>query len=127
MNDESQIRMLIENWAAAVRSQDMDAILAHHSADVVMYDVTPPFESVGIEAYRKTWVFFKCIKPDVFDIIALNIIAGEEVAFCYAKMKCADSSGSGDFVELPFRLTIGLKKIDGQWIIMHEHHLIPAE
>jgi ketosteroid isomerase-like protein len=60
MNDESQIRMLIENWAAAVRSQDMDAILAHHSADVVMYDVTPPFESVGIEAYRKTWVFFKC-------------------------------------------------------------------
>src|ERR1700754_4545751 len=123
MNNEQQIRLLIKNWAAAVQNRDMDGILAHHSADIVMYDVPPPFQSVGIAAYRKTWgTFFKYTKPGVFDIINLHIVAGEEVAFCYADMKCADKSDTGEFSELPFRLTIGLKKSGGQWIIMHEHH-----
>ncbi|TAK61516.1 nuclear transport factor 2 family protein [Methylobacter sp.] len=29
-------------------------------------------------------------------------------------------------VPLAFRLTIGLRKIDGQWSVVHEHHSIPA-
>jgi ketosteroid isomerase-like protein len=128
MTNESQIRQLIENWALAVRNKDMDGILAHHSADVVMFDVPPPFQSIGIEAYRKTWdIFFKCTKPDVFDIQELNIKAGEDIAFCYAIMKCSDKSNSDDYVDLPFRLTIGLEKTNGQWVIVHEHHSIPAE
>ena len=128
MTNESQIRLLIENWALAVRNKDMDGILAHHSADMVMFDVPPPFQSIGIEAYRKTWdIFFKCTKPDVFDIQELSIKAGEDIAFCYATMKCSDKSNSDGYVDLPFRLTIGLEKTDGQWVIVHEHHSIPAE
>jgi ketosteroid isomerase-like protein len=128
MNNESQIRLLIENWAAAVRNRDLDGILAHHSVDIVMYDVPPPFESIGIEAYRNTWdIFFKYTKPGIFDIRELNIIADEHIAFCYATMKCSDKSDSGEYVELPFRLTIGLKKTGDQWEIMHEHHSIPAK
>ena len=128
MTNESQIRQLIENWALAVRNKDMDGILAHHSADVVMFDVPPPLQSAGIEAYRKTWdIFFKCTKPDVFDIQELNIKAGESVAFCYATMQCSDKSNSDDYVDLLFRLTVGLEKTDGQWVIVHEHHSIPAE
>ena len=128
MNNEAQIRTLIENWAAAVRNKDMDGILAHHSADIVMYDVPPPFESVGIDGYRNTWdIFFKYTRLGIFDIQKLHIIADEHVAFCYATLKCSDKSDSGEFVELPFRLTIGLKKIGEQWTIVHEHHSIPAE
>jgi len=128
MSNELQIRTLIENWAAAVRNNDMDGILAHHSADIVMYDVPPPFQSIGIEAYRKTWdIFFKYTKRGVFDIEQLYVIADEYIAFAYATMKCSDKSDSVDFVELPFRLTVGLRKIDDQWVIVHEHHSIPAE
>ncbi len=128
MNNESQIRTLIENWAAAVRNKDMDSILAHHAADVVMYDVPPPFQSNGIDAYRKTWdIFFKYTKPGLFDIHELHVTADDNIAFAYATMKCADKSSGGDYVELPFRLTVGLKKIDDQWVIVHEHHSIPAE
>ncbi len=42
-------------------------------------------------------------------------------------MKYADKSNSLEFVELDFRLTIGLKKINNQWTIIHEHHSIPSE
>ncbi len=127
MNNHDQIKQLITNWAAAVRKKDMVKILAHHSPDIVMYDVPEPFESVGIEAYRKTWdIFFKYTKPDVFDILEIRIFADEQVGFAFAKMQCADKSNSSDYVPLDFRLTIGLKKMDGQWVIVHEHHSVPA-
>jgi ketosteroid isomerase-like protein len=127
-NNETQIRKLIENWAQAVRNKDIEAILAHHSDHIVMYDVPKPFQSVGIDAYRKTWdMFFSFTKPGVFDIQELHIFADENIAFCFAAMKCADKSNTAEFVELDFRLTIGLKKINNQWTIVHEHHSIPSE
>ena len=125
--NEIQIKDLVENWAKAVRNKDIHAILAHHSDNLVMYDFPPPFQSVGIDAYRKTWdLFYKYTKPGVFDILDLHISAGEDVAFCFAKMKCEDKSTTDDYVPLDFRLTIGLKKINDQWMIIHEHHSVPA-
>lgn len=127
-NNETQIKGLIENWAKAVRDRDIDTILAHHSKDIVMFDVPEPFQSIGIDEYKKTWdLFFRYTKQGVFDIETLNIVADENVAFCFATMKCSDKSDTGDFVDLPFRLTIGLKKINDQWIIVHEHHSIPSK
>jgi uncharacterized protein (TIGR02246 family) len=126
--NETQIRQLIENWAAAVRNRDLEAILDRHADDIVMYDVPKPFQSVGIAAYRKTWdTFFAYTKPGVFDIRELHIVADTNVAFCFASMKCADKSNSADYVDLDFRLTVGLKKVNDRWIIVHEHHSIPSE
>ncbi len=126
--NEARIRTIIEDWAKAVRNKDMDTILAYHSDDIVMYDVPKPFQSIGINAYRKTWdIFYKYTKLGVFDIQELHIVADENVAFCYGTMKCADKSNSEEFVDLDFRLTVGLKKINNQWVIIHEHHSIPSE
>ncbi|WP_222110279.1 nuclear transport factor 2 family protein [Mesorhizobium amorphae] len=33
---------------------------------------------------------------------------------------------NGQASDLDFRLTIGLRKIGGRWLFMHEHHSIPA-
>ena len=125
--NETQVRDLIENWAKAVREKNMDAILAFHSVDFVMYDVPEPFQSVGLEAYRKTWdIFFKYTKPGVFDIHELHVVADEDVAFAFGRMQCSDKAGRDDYFPLDFRITICLKKIKGQWMILHEHHSIPA-
>jgi uncharacterized protein (TIGR02246 family) len=128
-NNESAIRAIIENWAQAVRERNMDGILAYHTADIVMYDVPQPFESRGIEAYKKTWeIFYGWAKDSrVFDITELNIVAGEDVAFAYASMKCSGYDDAGKLEPLKFRLTTGLIKVDGQWMIKHEHHSIPGE
>lgn len=128
-NNESAIRAIIENWAQAVRERNMDGILAYHTADIMMYDVPQPFESRGIEAYKKTWETFYGWAKDsgVFDITELNIVAGEEVAFAYASMKCSGYDDVGKLESLKFRLTTGLIKVDGQWMIKHEHHSIPGE
>ena len=126
--NEADIRAIIENWAKAVRNKDIESILAHHSEDIVMYDVPKPFQSFGIDAYRKTWdTFYAYTKLGVFDIQELKVIADENVAFCFGTMKCADKSNSVEYVDLNFRLTVGLKKINNQWTVVHEHHSIPSE
>lgn len=126
--EENAIRGLVESWAAAVRRQDFEGILKNHSSDVVMFDVPPPFQSTGIEAYKKTWdLFFSCAgDPVVFDIDTMNIFTGSDVAFVIATMHCTEPGPRGGRQELNFRLTIGLKKIGGNWTVVHEHHSVPA-
>jgi uncharacterized protein (TIGR02246 family) len=126
--DESEIRDLIERWAKAVRDKDIDGILACHSADVLMFDVPPPFESRGIAAYRETWDLFYSSQqePIAFDIKRMEIVAGADVAFVAALMQCVEPGTNPVWTKLDFRLTVGLRKIDGRWVILHEHHSIPA-
>jgi ketosteroid isomerase-like protein len=116
------VRAVVEAWLAAIKRRDMAAILKNHSPDLIMFDVPLPFQSRGLDAYRKTWdLFFSCQKDPVrFDPTELNITAGAEVAFVVATMQCGPSE------TLDFRLTMGLRKIDGQWTITHEHHSVPA-
>ena len=126
--NEAAIRELVESWARAVRAKDLDGILANHSTDILMFDVPPPLQSKGIEAYKKTWeLFFSWSNdPVVFDIKDMDIIAGTDVVFVAALMRCAGTEKNGERIELEFRLTIGLRRIADQWIVLHEHHSIPA-
>jgi uncharacterized protein (TIGR02246 family) len=128
---EKDIRTLIEAWADAVRRHDYAATLAHHDEDIVMFDVPPPLQSQGMDEYKKTWdLFFRYHKPSqAFDIEELAITAGEDVAFAVAIMRCGSATVSGPPVEggFLFRLTVGLRKVDGAWRIAHEHHSVPAE
>lgn len=129
MTNERQIHQRVTNWARAVQEKNWEGILAWHHNDIVMYDVPPPFQSVGIDAYWNTWKDFLYALENgsqSFVPVDLHIIAGEDVAFCFSPMKCVYHDGKGQRIELDFRLTIGFKKIDGEWWFMHEHHSVPA-
>jgi uncharacterized protein (TIGR02246 family) len=127
---ETQIRALIEAWAAAVRRHDLPTILAHHAPDLVMFDVPPPLQARGMDEYKQTWdLFFKYhTPPQAFDVEELAITAGDDVAFAVAIMRCGSATVDGPPVEggFPLRLTIGLRKIDGHWCVTHEHHSVLA-
>ncbi|MFZ1010576.1 MAG: nuclear transport factor 2 family protein [Candidatus Sulfotelmatobacter sp.] len=126
--DEIAIRALIARWAKAVREEDRAGIQADHDPEMLMFDVPPPFLSQGLDAYMKTWeIFFSSAeKPVAFDFHDVKINAGRDVAFATATGQCVDIDRKGKREELKFRLTMGLRKIDGRWRVMHEHHSLPA-
>ena len=128
-DNEVAVRDLIEAWADSVRRKDYDGILRSHATDFVMFDVPPPFKSVGLDAYRKTWdLFFSWSSGPVrFVIREMEVTAGADVAFAFASMGCEGPGSDGKPEPLDFRLTMCLKKIDGRWMIAHEHHSVPAE
>jgi ketosteroid isomerase-like protein len=118
---ETQIRQLIEDWAAAVRAKDMEGALAHHADDMVMFDVPLPLLSRGLNEYRKTWeLFFASNRggPGSFEVTDLQVAASDSVAFCHGLLKIFDSTA---------RLTMGLRRERGRWLVAHEHHSYPLE
>jgi ketosteroid isomerase-like protein len=79
-----------------------------------MFDVPPPFLSRGLDAYMVTWETFLAWpeKPVAFDFHDVEITTGKDVAFATATGRWA-STQNGKPEELQFRLTMGLRKIDG--------------
>jgi uncharacterized protein (TIGR02246 family) len=123
--DEAEIRALIERWAAAVHAGELDAVLADHAGDIVMFDVPPPEEGVrGLDAYRETWPdFFRWqASGALFEITSLEVEAGETVAFAYALLRCGMPDELAARPDARLRLTVGLRKRDGRWVVAHEHH-----
>jgi len=127
-DDEEQIRSLIEKWAVAVHAGDMEGVLEDHDDDIVMFDVPPPDDGVrGIEAYRATWPpFFEWQRQGaVFEIVSLDITAGDDVAFAHALLRCGTPEELAKHPEQRLRLTVGLRKKGGRWVVSHEHHSFP--
>src|SRR5688572_10240028 len=129
MTDDNQVvRALVTRWAKAVRAGDLAAVLDDHAADIVMFDVPPPYEGVrGIDAYRDTWPpFFDWQRNGAsFEIEELDVTVGDDVAFAWALLRCGTADEFRDNPENRLRLTIGLRKRDGRWIVTHEHHSFP--
>ncbi|HSC06896.1 MAG TPA: nuclear transport factor 2 family protein [Steroidobacteraceae bacterium] len=118
---EAQVRQLLDTWTAAVRARDIEKVLAHHSADIVMFDVPPPVEWRGMRKYRESWELFFKHFGGAFDIEKMDIAASGDVACGYGVLQCGKPGDT-----FPVRLTVCLRRIDGQWTIVHEHHSVPA-
>src|SRR5579875_1367865 len=126
---EPEIRTLIERWAAAVHNGDIDAVVADHTADIVMYDVPTPDHVIrGIDAYRSVWPpFFQWQASGAeFAIETLDITAGADTAFAFARLRCGTAADFARDPELRLRITFGLRRVDDRWQIAHEHHSFPS-
>ncbi|MDD7968744.1 YybH family protein [Actinomycetospora lemnae] len=127
---EHAIRDLVERWARAVHAGDLDTVLADHSGDVVMFDVPPPHDGVrGIEAYAQTWPPFFDYQASgaCFEIVELEVTAGDDVAFAHALLRCNTPEGLAAHPTQRLRLTLGLRREGGRWVVAHEHHSFPDE
>jgi uncharacterized protein (TIGR02246 family) len=124
-SDERDIRELITAWAEAVHAGDLDTVIVNHSDDIVMFDVPPPEQGVrGLHAYRETWPpFFEWQRSGaMFAIETLEVTTGDDVAFGWALLRCATPEQLAEHPERRLRLTVGLRKEDGAWVVTHEHH-----
>jgi len=125
--DTEQIRALIESVVKAVRAKDVDAVLRHYTPDVVAFDLAPPLQYAGAAALRESlaaW-FPTFDGPVGYEMRDLRIFAGQEVAFCTGLNRIAGRRTNGDETDVWVRATVGLRKIDGRWLVAHEHASVP--
>ena len=52
----------------------------------------------------------------------LDVTEGEDVAFAWALLRCNTAEALAEHPEQRLRLTIGLRRRDGRWVVTHEHH-----
>jgi uncharacterized protein (TIGR02246 family) len=128
---EAEIRQLLTRWQKAFRAKDIDAVMAVYASGVtvVAFDVVPPLEKVGKESYRKNYEEFFAMyegSPDV-EVRDLRIVAGKDVAFIYCLERMSGTLKGGQRSDIWLRVTSGLRKIAGKWLIVHDHVSVPAD
>jgi len=125
MTDEATIRTQLERWVAAVHAGDLATVVEDRTDDVVMFDVPPPEDGIrGIEAYRACWPdFFGWQASGArFELVELDVTAGADVAFAHALLRCGTPEELADEPARRLRISFGLRKVGGRWLVAHEHH-----
>jgi len=126
--DETEIHLLIDDWAKALRNKDADGIVSHYAAHSVMFVMAPPLQYTsnnspgknGIEEWFATWD-----GPIGYEIRDVKITASEDVAFSHSLNRMSGTKTDGEKVDMWLRETFCFRRLGGQWKITHQHESVP--
>lgn len=126
-NDEAQIRHAIDRWAQALRVKDVEAVVSHYAANLRTFDIAPPLQSKGTDAYRaglEAW-FRTWSGPIGYEIHDLRIEVGDVVAFTSSVNRLSGPRTNGKKTDVWMRATFGFRRTGGKWLATHEHVSVP--
>lgn len=129
--DEAQIRALEGRLIVAVAAKDTDAVMKLYVGDdrIFVFDAIPPRQYVGVAAWRKDIqgffdIFAGPVKAEISD---LSIAASGDMAYSHSIQRFTGKLAKGGAFDTTLRLTDVYRKIDGQWLIVHEHVSVPVD
>jgi uncharacterized protein (TIGR02246 family) len=128
-NNEAQIREVIENRIKAARIKDINKVMSNYAPDVLSFDVVNPLQYLGSDAVRKRLEeWFSSFKgPIGHEIRNLSINAGDDVAFSHGLNRVSATKTDGGKLDMWWRATVCYRKIDGKWMVTHEHASVPFD
>jgi ketosteroid isomerase-like protein len=127
--DEAEIRRLMVEQEAGMKAHDAERLVARYAPDAVVFDLAPPLayrapELLDPDGVRNWFAGFE--RSVDYEIRDLTVTAGEDVAFCHSLHRLsATPRGTTDRFDLWFRVTTGMRKVDGAWRVTHEHKSTP--
>src|SRR4030095_7602603 len=127
--DEVDIRRRMDKWAEAIRTMDLDGVTSNYAPDIASFDLGPPLRHAGAEAKRKKWagVFAMFQRPLDYEIRDLTIAVCDDVAFAHSLNRISGTSKDGKRNDVGVRCTACFRKIDGNWLIAHDHVSVPFD
>ena len=130
--DEQEIRALEDRFVTAVKAKDVEGIMKGYApgAELFVFDVVPPRQYVGFDAYKKDWqeLFADFPGPiDKFEISDLSVTTDGNLGYGHSIQRVVMTGKDGSKMDLTVRLTDCYRKIDGKWLITHEHVSVPVD
>ena len=128
--DETDIRALLAENTAAFAARDAERVLNIYADGAVRYTLAPPLVQGPDTAYGdadglRTWFATFDGPVEIFYRDAV-VTASGDVAFTHALASMtATPVGAAESFTLWFRCTFGLRRIDGDWRIVHQHESTP--
>lgn len=126
---EQEIRERMDTGARALRSKAIDALMTHYAADTTTFDLMPPMQLHSAAAYRKNFErWFESVDgPIAYELRDLQVTVSDDVAFCHYLGHVKSRRTTGDKLDYWVRVTCGLRKTNGAWVITHEHVSMPID
>ncbi len=124
---ESEIRALAEEWAEAVRSKNIDGVMAHYASDITVFGIAAPLHYTGADTHRQHWeqMFASFEGPIGCESRDFQITASGDVAFGTCLNRISGKMKSGEDGGTWVRVTVGYRKLNGNWLVKHEHVSVP--
>jgi len=130
-NNESQIKALYDNWAKAFEAHDIDGIMAVYAPGdkLIAYDIVPPLQFKGKDAYRKDYLEFlaQYDGPIHVEYRDMRILSSGDLGVIHAVERLSGKLKNGQPSDLWLRATSAVQKIDGKWLIVHDHISVPID
>ncbi len=130
-DDKAEIAALEDHLMSSIRSKDLDGVMSVYVPDesLFVFDVIPPRQYVGSAAYREDWkgVLVSFNGPITAEVSNLKIISGNNLGFSHSIQHFSGTDHSGKKVDWILRVTDCYRKINGKWLIVHEHYSVPVD
>jgi uncharacterized protein (TIGR02246 family) len=131
LDDEGQVRRLLDDFAVAFRAKDVDKLMSfyEHSDKLVAFDAVPPRQYTGWDAYRKDFkhLIDSFNGPITFDISDISITTDGNLAYSHSINHLTGTLKDGNKKDQTVRVTTVYRKFDGKWLIVHEHVSVPVD
>ena len=125
----SEIYSLLEDWADAIRRKDTDRAMAHYAQGNVQFIFFLPYlqfsgqNEIGKDAVQRWFDGFDGAVG--YEIRDLKIVGGDRAAFCHFLNRLSGKRKDAMDLDLWIRVTLGLEKLEGRWLISHAHESCP--
>ena len=128
---EALIRGRIQDLVKAVNAKDVDGIMSLYAPRVVSFDIAPHFGAlryVGADNKRRAWQeAFAVYVSFAYEVHDLNVITHDELALVHSLNHVTATVADGHTTDLWLRWTAGFRRMDGAWLIVHDHVSVPAD
>ena len=128
---ESEVDAMLSKLIADYESRDVHAIMGHYidDDDLVVFDVTPPLQFVGHDAYATSYQGFYASFPGqvTVDVMERKISVVGELAYTHEMNTWTVHDERNQPTAFTARETYVLQKIQGRWLIVHEHASVPVD
>lgn len=130
-DDQADIKALEQRYVSAVNAKDIKAIMACYVPDesLVVFDVVPPRQYVGAKAYQKDWeeLFAAYPGPADMEMSELSVMTEGSLGYGHNIQKSTLTDKEGKKMPLLLRVSNGYRKVNGKWLISHEHVSVPVD
>jgi len=126
---EPEIRRIMDEQGNAVRARDVEGAMSNCAPDIVYFDVVGGLQKIGANERRKrAEEWFSSFQGDIrYDMRELSITAADDVAFCHSLNHVNGTRIDGQELDMWWRATVCFQKIEGKWLIKHEHSSVPFD
>ncbi|MEE2030783.1 nuclear transport factor 2 family protein [Rhodococcus sp. CC-R104] len=116
---------MIDEYVAARNTKDVDRLCACYAQGTALFDLAPPLRKTGPDAQMWEQWFSGFDGPLDCEIRDLTVETAGDLAFCHGLSRLSARTPEGETFTLWFRVTFGLRRFDGDWLIVHEHQSTP--
>jgi ketosteroid isomerase-like protein len=126
---EALIRQRVADLVKALNAKDIEGVMSLYAPNLVSFDLAPPLRYVGAHNKRRAWqeAFAAFAGPIAYEVRDLDVTTHGELAFVHSLNHITVTLASGQNIDLWLRWTACFRRIDGVWLVVHDHVSVPAD